>query len=413
MPRNHLHARLGCPVLAWTIVCLLVISLSGCGQVTPTPEPVTIRFVHFGVDPDYYQSLAQEFNASHPYITVELLDDADDADVFINSPFALSGLRDEVLSLDPFIEQDESFDRSDFYPGTVELFTREGETWAVPASVNVMVTYFNQDLFDQYNVPYPEAGWTLDDFLNRALALRDPEASVFGYAPIDPFLEALLFIYQHGGWIFDDLRNPTRTAFDDPLTVEALEWYVGLTNEHNVAPTQDQLYDKEFGQTMESGVYLGKVGMWIEWLSARGGGGGVESRWPGEWKMRWGMAPLPRDAQQAALAFANGYFMSSQTPYPDACWQWIAFLSGQIPRSAVPARRSLVESTAYEQLVGREVASVVRASMEDAALLSPRMVEFDQALGIFGQALNRIISGRSTPEEAMTQAQREAERTGP
>jgi hypothetical protein len=38
--------------------------------------------------------------------------------------------------LDPFIEQDESFDLSDFYPATLETFTIEGKTWAIPYGVD-------------------------------------------------------------------------------------------------------------------------------------------------------------------------------------------------------------------------------------------------------------------------------------
>lgn len=416
MHSNDFHTRIGCRLgLMWAIICLLVVPLSGCGgEITPTPEPVTIVSAHFGSDADYYETLVQEFNESYPYITVKLVGpdaDADAVDVFVNSPFALSYLQEQgsILSVRPFIEQDASFDLSDFYPGTVELFTSEGEMWAVPGGVNVMVMFYNRDLLDQYGVPHPKIGWTWDDFLSMALALRDPEASVFGYAPIDPFLDSLAFIYQHGGRIFDDVQNPTRTTFDDPLTIEALEWYVKLIHEHDVAPSVGQVYDRAFGGSMESGVYLGKVGMWSGWLSERGGGEGVEATWPAEWKMRWGVVPLPRDAQPATLAFVGGYFISSDTQHPDACWQWISFLSEQMPTDAVPVRKSLAESDAYEQQVGSNVATAARASMEDAVLFSPRLAEFGGAMQIFGMTLDAIINQRSTPEEAMLQAQRQAE----
>jgi multiple sugar transport system substrate-binding protein len=412
MSFSNLYAKVARFGLTWAAICLAVISLPGCGeQASPTPEPVTIRFAAFDVDPDYFRAAVQEFNESYPHITVELSGSGDEeADVFLASVFALSDLREEeaILSLGPFIEQDASFDLSDFYPGTVALLSSEGQVWAIPAGANMRVLYYNQDLFDQYGVPYPEPGWTWDDFLDKALALRDPGASVFGYAPIDPFLDALSFVYQHGGWILDDLTNPTRPTLDDPLTVEALEWYASLTHEHNVAPTRDQLYNREFGSTMQSGVYLNKVGMWLGWLSERGGGGGPEADWPGPWKMRWEMVPLPSDARTATLAFAAGYFISSQTQYRDACWQWISFLSQQMPQDAVPARRSLAESATYEQIVGSDVAAIARASLEDADLLSPELVEFGYVMGAFGRALDRIINGGATPEEAMAQAQREA-----
>ena len=135
--------------------------------------------------------------------------------------------------------------------------------------------------------------------------------------------------------------------------------------------------------------------------------------------MRWGFVPLPHDAQSATLTFVEGYFIASQAQHLDVCWQWISFLSEQMPSDAryprrlMPARKSLAESAAYEQQVGSDVAAVARASVEGAVLLSPRLVEFRGVWGIFWRALDAIIGGRSTPEEAMIDAQQEAERIYP
>ncbi len=414
---GDLRTRVGRLSLVCVAICLLLGLQVGCSGTTSAPEPVTITFAHGDVDTEYYQELVRKFNESYPYITVELSPkdwdilgglNPEDADVFVTSQFALSWLQDQgsILDLTPFIEGDDSFDASDFYPGTIGLYTGEGKTWGIPAGVDIMVMFYNRDLFDQYGVPYPELGWTWDDFLNTALALRDPDADVFGYAPNyaqqQGMFDPLAFIYQHGGRIFDDLQDPTRTTFDDPLTIEALEWYTRLIYEYDVAPTPEQAREAFGGGGLASGVYLGKVGLWTGMLSERGGRGPL---WITEWNMRWGVAPLPQDERPATLTVIEGYFISSQAAHPDACWQWIAFLTQQIPHRQSPARRSLVESTAYEQFVGGDIAAVAQASMENALLLSPRLVEFEQALGVFGQAFEAIINERSTPEEAMSWAQ--------
>ena len=406
---HHKIIRLG---LTGAILFLLLVSLFGCNNTTPTPEPVTITFVHHDGEADYYDTLVQRFNEDYPHITVRLQSAwTADADVFVDLPYTLGQrlAQGELLSLDPFIEQDESFDLADFYPGAVSVFTREGKTWAVPAGVNPMVMFYNQDLFDQYGVPYPKVEWTWDEFLNAALAIRDPDADVFGYvAPPQPFpFDVLLFIHQHGGRIFDDLQSPTHTTFDDPLTIEAVEWYAALINEHNVAPTRDQTR-RLFG-TGAGGIYRGvlrgRAGMWIGWFSDRGG-----LTWPVEWDMRWGMVPVPRDAQSVTGATVEGFFISAQTGHPDACWHWIDFLSQQVPASLMPANRSVAESAAYEGQVGQEVAAVGQLSMENAILVSPDQAEFESTLEVFFKALDDVVNGRYTPAEAMHWAQRESQR---
>jgi multiple sugar transport system substrate-binding protein len=331
--------------------------------------------------------------------------------VFTVSAFALGELRQQghILSLDPFIEQGASLDLVDFYPATVEILTSEGKLWAVPAGVDVQVMYYNQDLFDQYDVPYPEMGWTWDDFLNRALAMRDPDAGIFGYTTTTGYFDTLLFVHQHGGRIVDDLQDPTRMTFDDPLTVEALEWYARLFHVHQVAPTPQQAR-RAFGggqYAFYEGLRHGKVGMWIGSLSERGG-----LTWPVEWFVNWGMVPPPRGAQSATAAWVEGYAISSHTQHPDACWQWILFLSEQTTYRLMPARRSLAESTAYEGRVGDEVAAVARASMENAVVVSPRIwTDYGPATRIFERAVGRILDGDATPQEAMDWAQRQVEST--
>jgi multiple sugar transport system substrate-binding protein len=265
-----------------------------------------------------------------------------------------------------------------------------------------MVMYYNEELFDAYSVPYPQAGWTWDDFLATASSLRDPGSEVFGYGPMDEIFDPLVFIYQHGGGIFDDLQNPSRVTLDEPANVEALEFYVRLLLDYDVAPTPEQARDAfgAGGGSIQTGVFLGQVGMWSGMLSERGG-----LSWPAEWTMEWGMVSLPRDRRAATLTLVEGYFISSQAESSDACWAWVSFLSHQLPVARAPVRRSLAESDAYSQQVGDEVASVVRSSLADVLLLSPELADYEQALGAFGRALQAIMEGRATPEDALSQAQ--------
>jgi ABC-type glycerol-3-phosphate transport system substrate-binding protein len=373
---------------------------------------VTITFAHPQADSEYYQRLLEGFYEKYPYITIDFKPqptydfgwiDTDDADTFVHSQFALDELLEDELILDltPFIDEDQEFRADDFYPGTLSTYSRDGKTWAVPAGADVTVMFYNKDLFDARGVTYPEIGWTWDDLLSMGVQISDPDAGVFGYGPNYEVFDPLLFVYQGGGRVFDDLQNPTTTTFDDPANVEALEWFVDLIYEFNVAPSPDQIreaYSSTGG--LYGGIIGGKIGMWTGTLAERGG----ESD-SAEWPMSWGVVPMPIGEQAATLTTISAFFISAQSESPDACWQWISYISQYAPQRQTPVRRSLLESETYEQQVGAEVATAARVSMESSLLLSPKLVEFQQALGIFQQAIEAIITLRATPEEALVHAQ--------
>ena len=422
MSCGGLRARVGNLGMMCVAACLLVTPLCGCNGVTPPPEPVTITFVHMYFEEDPYERLVEKFSESHPHIIVELSPrfwpgpraglNTRDVDVLTVMEGELIGLqaRGEILSLDPFIDRDESFDPSDLYVSAAALFTIENQMWAVPAGVDPLVMYYNKDLFDRYGVSYPEIGWTWDDFLDAALAVRDSGANIFGYAPHSGRFDAMLFVYQHGGRIYDSLQNPTRTTFDDPLTIEALDWYARLYHDYDVAPTTKQAL-KAFRGGRDSGIplgiYSGQVGMWFGTLSNRGGEYWEYLLW--DWDFEWGMVPLLGDAQYAAGAYAEGYAVSSATSHPDACWQWIRFLSEQMTDRLMPARRSLVESAECEQQSGKDVVAITRMSMENVLVLSPETFSFGNAGEIFGEAVDKIVDDGATAHEAMDWAQRQAQ----
>jgi ABC-type glycerol-3-phosphate transport system substrate-binding protein len=213
-------------------------------------------------------------------------------------------------------------------------------------------------------------------------------------------------VYQHGGQLYDDLQTPTYATYDDPLTVEALEWYTALFLEHNIAPPPDQVRQAFGSNSVTRAIRRGQVGMWT---------GSVG--WQGGWEeddvqtFRWGMVPLPRDTQAATLASSENLFIFKQARHPEACWQWISFVSGQMaPEWMAPVRMSQVESESYEQLAGDEVAAVVRAAADDVLIVSPKV--YDE-LDLFSRAAERVVTDGETPSDALEWAQQEAEKALP
>jgi ABC-type glycerol-3-phosphate transport system substrate-binding protein len=249
------------------------------------------------------------------------------------------------------------------------------------------------------------------------MAIRDPEAEVWGFIPRLGLLDLILFIFQHGGNIVDDMENPTHTTFNDPLTVEAVQWYVDLIHTYQVSPTREG-QGTGAGYNPDRLIREGKVGMWTGMFYERLDQSGEMLDMPGGLLLPFqvGMAPLPRDADSATYVDEQVYVISEDTEHADACWQWITFLSDQALRDnrLVPARISLVESQEFERNVGREAAEAARIGLQDALLIPSRV--FIQLMGVgeaFSEAYDKIESGEWTAQEAMEWVQEQAEKQEP
>ncbi|MBN1249689.1 MAG: sugar ABC transporter substrate-binding protein, partial [Anaerolineae bacterium] len=395
------------------VVCLIVLAMpaAGCSMLVPTAEPVTISFVH-PVDPGgVYERWAQEFQEANPHVTVELVSRQDVSggsllthDAFVATQFEVSQYvsANAVVDLTGFIEQDEELNVGDFYPAALDVFSVQGRQWALPFGIDMLMVYYNKDIFDRYSAAYPQVGWDWGDFLDAAISVTDPGADIFGYGLHHESefaaYEPVVLIYQHGGRIFDNLQAPTMATLDDPYNIEAMEFYASLIYDHGVSPTPEE------AQRMGSpypwrAVFQQQVAMWATMLSERGG-----STWPMAWNFNWGVVPMPRDAVAGTLALSDGFFISAESENPDVTWAWISFLSQKIPPFQMPARPSLAQSSAYEQAVGSEVAAAAQAAIGGAILVNPEILGFETAVNAMAEAFAQIRSGEVTPEIALVTA---------
>jgi ABC-type glycerol-3-phosphate transport system substrate-binding protein len=399
------------------IVVLLGSGLAGCANIqpTPTPEPVTIRYACVDADNPRYASLIDEFRQLYPHITVDIVGGRMDIADVIMMPlmFMTEEIQNRrVIALDPYIEGDPRFAPDGFLPGTIEMLRDEGRLWGLPAGIDPLAMYYNQDLFDAAGVSYPEPRWTWDDFLFTASALTDPLADVYGYAPANDGLDVIAFLYAQGGGFMDSLTNPTRPTFDNPRNAEALTRWLDIAETHRVTLTPEEMSLR--GISPQQMVYTDMAGMWISWFSDRGGSAGSGfGNWPTPWQMPWGVAPVPRGSTSTTIAMVSAYVISAQSAHPDAAWQWIAFLSERAAHEAAPARIEVLASEEYERLVGVDVADTVRGILEDAQLISPRIVAYMSAFEMFGRQIEMALRGTITIDEALEATQKEAERVGP
>lgn len=393
-----------------------------------------IRFVVMAGLIDSYRELAQQFQEQHPDIVVKV-----EEPNFMNESFSIAGLVGEadcfqsfssldnpedlqaVISIQPFIDSDPELNEADFYPTVLDGFRKQGQLMGLPGEVSVRVLAFDKEKFDAAGRPYPNPDWTMEEFLETAVAMTQGEGEnkIYGFRPATfEQSDLLLMMAQYGAKLIDDATDPPQTTFTHPDTIAAMRWYSNLYTEYAVKPAPS---DNGFGN-FSIGEDFGNVTNAAMWANDSFGGAvfigsGPDELGHAEDTRQIGYVPYPSNSGSAGYENATGLFISAKTEQRQACWEWIKYLATQptLALDGIPAHIEASESDAYAQLAGAEKAMVFRDILNNSGE-SSELSRFARAASwmsltsfLLDQAHSKIVSEGISVEQAMQEAQSKSE----
>lgn len=328
----------------------------------------TVTFLVFGDPEEYaaYEELVAAFEAEHPNIDVQLghipsqgeyrqrlatdFSGGQPPDVMLINyrRFASFAAQGGLEPLGPYLDKSEIIQASDFYEQTITAFQLDGQLWCIPQNISSLVVYYNQDLFDAANVPYPAPGWTRDDFLAAARALTrdvDGDGMIEQYgASIAPNIFRLApFVWQNGGDLVDDRERPTRLTLDSPEALAAFQWLVDLRLKEGVTPDAVA----ESAEDSETRFMNGRLAMLFD--SRR-----VTPTFRTITNFTWDVAPLPRGDRESGILHSDAYCMAALTKDKEAAWTFIEFANSAVGQEiiaqtgrTVPSLKAVALSEAF------------------------------------------------------------------
>lgn len=337
---------------------------------TPAPGETIIRFAPAPGDERLYRALATAFQAEHQGIVIEIVPYSSDllaltaaADCFAGPALLAhpsSGMQSEILNLDPLLSADSSLDLADFYPQFLSPVKQGGALWALPYEADALMVYLNRELFAAAGLPLPAPGWTMDDFLSTALALTGDGR--YGFATREGAYGDLLFVLERlGARLVDDSHDAPRPAFDDPSVSAALEQYAGLARQAALTPSTPSARsgwpDASVMGDHPAGVANGDVAMWVDYMSYHEAGPPLP--------FETAFAPLPLGERASTEFDVRAFYISAGGAAPQACWEWITYLSAQ-PQvvTALPARQSVAASPEWQAQVGEDALPAYGATLD-------------------------------------------------
>lgn len=125
----------------------------------------------------------------------------------------------------------------DYPSALVDLYTVNGTHYGIPKDFDTIAVFYNKKIFEQAGVPEPKAGWTWEDFHAAAKKISEwgKDKGIWGCATtINGDGQGTYYntILQAGGYIIKDGKS----GFDDPKSIEGLQFWADLVADGSVAP---------------------------------------------------------------------------------------------------------------------------------------------------------------------------------
>lgn len=318
---------LGCSGVA------LLTLLSACsGDGASGDGNVTLRMLAWGNGPAELQGereILDQFEEANPGIKVELSNvpwdnynerlttmsaGRNQPDVFwmidasYMTNYASQGM---LLELDDLITE-AGITEDEYVPGSLSIGQWDDKQYALPRDVISHHIAYNKDMFDAAGHPYPEEGWTWDDFLEAAQATtieEDGRYVQFGVAGM--IWEEM--IVQNGGASFS--QDGSEVLIDSPESIEAIQFMHDLVHEYRVAPlgTESQGLGSLFLANRAAMAYGGPW-HWPQYES--------------DGEFEWDIVEVPAGkAGNKAQLLGLPVGIGSQTDHPEEAWKLLEFLT--------------------------------------------------------------------------------------
>ncbi len=299
-----------------------------------------------------------------------------------------------IRELDSYLENS-SVDKEHFIDAVAELTEGLGGTYGLPWCAAVEIMYYNQDLFDEAGIEYPDNNWPYEEFLSAAekLTKKADDGSTEIYGSDLPNLQTWWAgIGIHGDQVYDP-------ASGELVIGEGAEKYVS-----DVRNMVEQGYMPEPSSDTADLFATGKAAM--AWLGSWNIG-----VYGGDLDFDWEICTIPTADRKYNTLHTGFYTINDKSKNQDDAWKVIEYLmseEGQNINSAASGNPSAIIPIAEQGVWKVESAKTIEnwEAVTDA-LESGVFGYTSLPSGITGNAVSEFESaalGMKTPEEAVEAA---------
>jgi ABC-type glycerol-3-phosphate transport system substrate-binding protein len=314
-----------------------------------------------------------------------------------------------LLDLKPLMDADATFQRDDFFPGTIERYAAKGGIWALPRLQWVPLMVYNRTLFQNANLPEPRLGWTWEEALATAERLTGRSGATNPtYGVVEPSRGILPLLGLLSAQGIDALNAaPMETDLTAPEYVAVLERLRDLYRRGVLVEPYPRSGPADDPAQL---VREGRVAIWSDMPPISNDDG---TPWTPDFPV--GRVPFP--ASELSLPFIGSgdtFIISGGTAHPEAAWRWIEWLSHQPTWRPeyetiigfIPARQSVAQQTDFWRNLDPQTAEAYRWTLAN----SKPMPESPSGFAVMGALIQAMQTALSDPKANVREALAEAQR---
>lgn len=332
--------------------------------------------------------------------------------------------QNQLMDLSSLIAQDK-VDMSQYYPALVKEWTYNNKVYGLPKDWDTIALLYNKQIFQKMGLPAPTSlTWNPTDggtFLQLAQKLTVDQSgkhpgqagfdakhvSQYGFVSENNAQEGFWnFIAMNGG-SFLDKPFGQNFQFNQPSSVQALQFLVDLINKYNVSPSAaetnnnggvaEQLFEGSHAAMIAAGSWeLSSVAQQMQ--------------------APWGVVQLPAGPQGVMSVF-NGLTdaIYAKTPHPQEAWELEKWLASQQSEHIMgnggfvwPALQSEDQSFIdHWQQKGVDVSAYLKEA-QGATITFPMTFGYNEASTNINDIFNQMYLGQLPVQQATNQAVQQA-----
>ena len=320
-------------LLALALAAIMMLSLAGIAMA----EETTVTIVTWDANTTPYLIAQKEaYEASHPGVTIEYIDVAsqeyqektvamlasdDTSDIFMvkDVPGLLAWYESgKIEPLDEYIAAS-NFDLSG-YVGMDVNYTANGKQIALPFRSDFEILFYNKDVFDAAGVEYPTNGMTWEEYKEKALAVTDTTADIYGTHYHTWLSTAVNYTVADGvNTLVDGEYSDLEYFYQLVLDLED----AGACMAYPELKASGLHYSAAFGN---GNVAMMPMGYWYVATL-------IQNINSGDYNVKnWGLVSMPtKEGVAAGSTFGNltGVAINTLSANKEAAWDYIAWLCGE------------------------------------------------------------------------------------